>query len=252
MASLRVLLAVGVLGAFLPATAPALEVWSGRTFVFTKPDGADWTSPANQDRLTDAVWLTRADRRGLFNIAQEDTFTRLVSPQDTEWATGNAVDWPSLTFTPWQTWNGSFPPAMVGVDAVVHLISDDIYVDIRFESWTSGNLGGGFSYTRATAPATGVATLPAADTWLRAAPNPFNPATVLRFALAHGQRARLVLYDSRGRVVRTLIDEERGSGEQAVRWDGRDDAGRAVAAGTYVARLRTDAGTDARALTLVK
>jgi flagellar hook assembly protein FlgD len=97
-----------------------------------------------------------------------------------------------------------------------------------------------------------VATFPAADAALRAAPNPFNPATTLRFALAHGQRARLVLYDSRGRRVRTLVDEERGSGEQVVRWDGRDDAGRAVAAGTYVARLRTDAGTGARVLTLVK
>jgi hypothetical protein len=35
---------------------------------------------------------------------------------------------------------------------VVHLISDDIYLDINFTSWTQGGdvNGGGFSYTRST------------------------------------------------------------------------------------------------------
>jgi hypothetical protein len=252
MTCARLMVAAVILGAFLPAAAAALQVWSGRTFVFTKPNGADWTLPENQDRITASTWLTRASNHGLFNIAQEDTYTTLVSPLNTAWATGNAVDWPSLTFAPWQTWNGSFPPSMVGVDAVVHLISDDIYLDIRFESWTSGFGGGGFAYARATAPPVAVDDPPHADLGLRAAPNPFNPATVLRFALARAGRARLALYDSRGLRVRTLVDEELAEGAQAVRWDGRDDAGRAVAAGTYVARLRTDDGTGTEVLTLVK
>lgn len=63
------------------------------------------------------VWLTRAQVRGLFNIAQEDTYTRRVSPVDTEWATGDAANWQELTFAPWEIWNGNFPPAMVGLDA---------------------------------------------------------------------------------------------------------------------------------------
>ena len=46
---------------------------------------------------------------------------------------------------------------MVGVDAVVHLISDDIYIDIKFISWTKGQgseipAGGGFSYERSNSP----------------------------------------------------------------------------------------------------
>ena len=44
---------------------------------------------------------------------------------------------------------------IAGVDAVVHLITEDIYIDIRFLSWTTGNGqggtgGGGFSYMRST------------------------------------------------------------------------------------------------------
>jgi hypothetical protein len=40
---------------------------------------------------------------------------------------------------------------MIGKDAVLHLIADDIYLDIKFLSWTAGG-GGGFSYERSTVP----------------------------------------------------------------------------------------------------
>jgi hypothetical protein len=248
----RQVIVLGVaLATLLPARAPALEVWSGRTHFFAKPDSSDWTLPANQDRITDQVRLTRANNRGLFNIAQEDSFTLTVSPLDTEWATGDAVDWASLNFTTWHVWNGGVPPSMVGRDAVVHLISEDIYIDIRFESWTAANHGGGFAYTRATSPSVAVAT-PAAGVALAAAPNPFNPSTTLRFALDRDGCIRLAVYDSRGHLVRTLVEGRRLAGAQAVRWDGRDENGRAVAAGTYLARLQTPAQVVTTPVTLVK
>ena len=131
--------------------AHAQQVWSGRRHAFVKADNADWTLPENQDRITEAVWLTRKDTQGIFNIAQEDTYVP-GSPADTEWATGDAADWPNLEFTHWVGWVAGFPPGVVGVDAVLHLISEDIYIDIRFESWTGSNLGGGFSYYRAVPP----------------------------------------------------------------------------------------------------
>lgn len=144
------LLGLGLVAA--PATAQ--QVWSGTTFYFEKPDSANWGDPAYQDRITDDVWITRANRMGIFNIAQEGSFTHDVSPVDTEWATGSATEWETLVFQNWEDWAGSggIPPATVGVDAVVHLIGDDIYLDIRFESWTSGALGGGFAYWRAADP----------------------------------------------------------------------------------------------------
>ncbi len=132
--------------------ASAQEVWSGRTYVFEKADYADWTQPENQDRLTDRVWITRANSQGIFNIALEDHYFPYVSPQDTEWATGDAANWASLAFTDWQTWTAGLPPNTVGVDAVVHLVTDDIYVDIRFESWTAAAQGGGFRYLRGVSP----------------------------------------------------------------------------------------------------
>jgi hypothetical protein len=141
----------------------ASTIWNGPTITFTKPSGADWNDPVYQDHLTDNVWLTRANIRGLFNIRAESSYTSFFSPADTEWADGTTADLPGLTFFTWEGWNGHNPPAMVGRDAVLHLITDDIYLDIKFTSWDVGaSGGGGFAYERAAAipePSAGVLTL---------------------------------------------------------------------------------------------
>lgn len=122
-------------------------IWNGPTITYTQP-GTDATQPANQDRLTDNVWLTRNDTHGLFNAAQETFYTSFFSPKDTEWAYGELTNYASLMYNNWQTWNGSSPPSMVGQDAVVHLISDDIYLSIHFTLWSDH--GGPFAYIRST------------------------------------------------------------------------------------------------------
>jgi len=71
-----------------------------------------------------------------------------------------------------------------------------------------------------------------------ASPNPFNPATEIRFELAGNGQASLVVFDARGRKVATLLDRPLLSGEHVVRWNGRADDGSAVASGAYYARLR--------------
>jgi hypothetical protein len=45
---------------------------------------------------------------------------------------------------------GGNPPSMVNQNMVVHLITDDIYIDLKFTSWSSSSSGGGFSYQRST------------------------------------------------------------------------------------------------------
>ena len=154
-------MAVIIFGALETATAVPI-VWTGPEITFTKVSYADWTLEANQDRITDNVWITRQTTQGIYNIKTEGSYTDFHSPKDTEWAYGSASTWASLTFNNWEDWNGSYPPGMVGKDAVLHLISDDIYLDIKFLSWTSGGAGGGFSYERSTAPDP----IPEPSTWL--------------------------------------------------------------------------------------
>ncbi|RMB56790.1 T9SS C-terminal target domain-containing protein [Dokdonia sinensis] len=131
-------------------------IWTGPDVTFEKENFADWTLAQNQDRMTDNVWITRADRFGIFNIAQEEEYdtTDFLSPIDTEWAFGNTSEIETLTFLPWDD-AVDMPPQAVGQEMVVHLITDDIYVDITFTSWSSGNgqggtSGGGLSYVRSS------------------------------------------------------------------------------------------------------
>jgi hypothetical protein len=70
-------------------------------------------------------------------------------------------------------------------------------------------------------------------------PNPFNPTTTISFMLPVNSRVSLRVYDALGREVRTLLaNEEREKGIGSVVWDGRDNAGRTVASGTYFYTLR--------------
>lgn len=136
--------------------ANAQTIWTGPDVTFEKENFADWTLEENQDRITDNVWITRADRFGIFNIAQEEGYdtTDFFSPIDTEWAFGTTDELGALAFQPWDD-AVDMPPQAVGEEMVVHLITDDIYMDIVFTSWSSGNgqggtTGGGLSYVRSS------------------------------------------------------------------------------------------------------
>jgi hypothetical protein len=156
-------IAAAIAAPSLIQTANSQTVWSGLTKEFSKANFADATMPENQDRITDNVWLTRAVNRGIFNIRQEVVYddSMFTSPADTEWATDinnpgetiAAANWGDLIFEPWiDAYGGptsrSLPFELIGRDAVVHLISDNIYLDLRFTDWTQGGPGG-FSYQRA-------------------------------------------------------------------------------------------------------
>ncbi len=94
--------------------------------------------------------------------------------------------------------------------------------------------------------------LPALAGLTGAWPNPFNPRVTLSFALPVSGGARLAVFDLRGREVAVLRDGALPAGTHTAAWDGRDDGGRAMPAGVYMAVLRTELGTTTRKLVLAK
>ena len=94
---------------------------------------------------------------------------------------------------------------------------------------------------------------PAADLRLLPAhPNPFNPRTKLSFDLPHDGRVHLAVYDVGGRLVRILSDGPLPAGRHQVTWSGVDEAGRPVATGAYLLRLRQGTHTAVQRVTLMK
>ncbi|MDZ7366568.1 MAG: hypothetical protein ONB43_11950 [candidate division KSB1 bacterium] len=68
-------------------------------------------------------------------------------------------------------------------------------------------------------------------------PNPFNPSTDIAFALPEAGKVTLNIYALTGQLVATLVDGELAAGRHQLRWNGRNQAGRHVAAGIYLYRL---------------
>lgn len=83
-------------------------------------------------------------------------------------------------------------------------------------------------------------------------PNPFNPRTTLRFDLPAAGRVRLEVYDVRGRLVGSLVDAELPAGRHEAVWDGRDSEGRAMASGSYFARLSAGGEVETVMMGLVR
>jgi len=73
---------------------------------------------------------------------------------------------------------------------------------------------------------------------LSAVPNPFNPATEIRYAIPRQGRVELNIYDLHGRLVRSLLSADRSPGEHMEVWRGRDDSGSPVASGVYYLQLQ--------------
>jgi hypothetical protein len=92
-------------------------------------------------------------------------------------------------------------------------------------------------------------------------PNPFNPSTTIMFELPGSaykgtqgprQNVSLIVYDIRGRRVRTLINTELEPGSYQVHWDGRNDTGQSVASGVYLYTLGVGNENHIRKMTMFK
>jgi len=83
-------------------------------------------------------------------------------------------------------------------------------------------------------------------------PNPFNPATTISYDLRTAVQVDLRVFDLAGHLVRTLVRDSQAMGPHQVIWQGRDQAGRTVAAGVYFYRLQTGVDVQTRRMLLAK
>ena len=140
----------GNAGSTTNSPTSSYTLWRGSTISFSMAAGADHNTEANQDRITDNVWITRAGVGQLFNVRSENVANSNTSPAGTAWAQGTFDDIANLTFQPFRSACPNLKPKnAVGVPMVVHLIDDDVYIELTITAWGRGQVGG-FTYTRST------------------------------------------------------------------------------------------------------
>ncbi|MBN1351170.1 VWA domain-containing protein [candidate division KSB1 bacterium] len=87
-------------------------------------------------------------------------------------------------------------------------------------------------------------------------PNPFNPATRICYAIPGGnaslRHVSLNVFNTRGELVKTLVQAEQSPGRYVVEWDATDMTGRAVAGGVYYYHIESEGFSATKAMVLIK
>lgn len=83
-------------------------------------------------------------------------------------------------------------------------------------------------------------------------PNPFNPQTTIAIYLDRPQRAKIAVYDLTGQLLGVLANRSYDAGNHSIAWYGEDAMGRAMPSGTYIVRLETESGVEARKAVLAR
>ena len=83
-------------------------------------------------------------------------------------------------------------------------------------------------------------------------PNPFNPDTIISFSLKAKEQVSIKVYDIRGRLVKTLIEEQLPAGEHIIVWDGTNNSGNLVASGIYFSKMITEDYRATKKMSLIK
>lgn len=83
-------------------------------------------------------------------------------------------------------------------------------------------------------------------------PNPFNPTTRIRFDLPRAVHVKLSIYNVKGELVSTIVDQHMSAGRKEVTWSATDNRGRSVASGIYFYRLVADDFVQTKKMVLLR
>jgi hypothetical protein len=83
-------------------------------------------------------------------------------------------------------------------------------------------------------------------------PNPFYPETSISYTLPAKGQVCLEIYNSKGQLVRSLVNEQQAKGEHSLTWNGKDNDGHSVASGLYLCRITSAGQHESRKLMLLK
>ncbi len=68
-------------------------------------------------------------------------------------------------------------------------------------------------------------------------PNPFNPETTISYSVKEAGRVKIEVYNIKGQLVKTLVNEDQITGHYKLVFDGKDASGRSISSGVYMLRM---------------
>jgi hypothetical protein len=83
-------------------------------------------------------------------------------------------------------------------------------------------------------------------------PNPFNPTTTISFSVAKAGSVKLSIYNTKGQLVKTLVNDVKAAGQHRIVWNGLNNNNRPVSTGMYLYKLEAPGYTKTRKMMMLK
>jgi hypothetical protein len=83
-------------------------------------------------------------------------------------------------------------------------------------------------------------------------PNPFNPETTIRYSVKNPELVKVEIYNVKGQLVRTLVNENKATGNYSVTWNGKDNNGSMVSSGIYYYKMMAGKYSNTRKMIMMK
>jgi len=83
-------------------------------------------------------------------------------------------------------------------------------------------------------------------------PNPFNPVTTIKYAISQAANVSLKVYNIKGQLVKTLVNENKETGNHSVVWNGKDNNEKPVSSGVYFYRIKAGKFIEMKKMILLK
>jgi hypothetical protein len=90
-------------------------------------------------------------------------------------------------------------------------------------------------------------TIPIQYTLHQPFPNPFNPTTSISFSIPEQSQTSLKVYDIKGNLISTLLNQTLNVGHHQIEWNGEN-----LSSGTYFIRINSGEFSDVKKVVLVK
>jgi len=83
-------------------------------------------------------------------------------------------------------------------------------------------------------------------------PNPFNPSTTIAYSLKESGKVEIGIYNLKGQLVRTLVNEAKAAGNHIAVFDGLDNHGMNLGSGVYLYRMKAGDYTKSQKMIMLK
>lgn len=83
-------------------------------------------------------------------------------------------------------------------------------------------------------------------------PNPFNPRLNVAFDIAEPTNVKIMIYNVKGQLVKTLLDSSKQAGYYSVEWNASSDTGEKLGTGVYFVKMKAGKLEQTKKVSLLK